>query len=107
MARRPVDCGEDPEDLGADAAEDPPDGALDDALPEDAEDPERGRADLPALPPPLSALVYPPPLTTRPLVEPELEVPPLIPPVPPVRRSTITIGAPMPYPHPPYPGYGP
>ena len=102
MARRPVDCGEEREDLGADAADDP----LDDALPEDAEDPERGRADLPVLPP-LSALVYPPPLTTRPLVEPELETPPLIPAVPPVRRSTITIGAPMPYPQPPYPGYGP
>ncbi len=36
------------------------------------EDPEeRGRADLPVLPPLLPALVYPPPHTTRPLVEPE------------------------------------
>ena len=98
-----MDCGEELEGLRAGAADDRPDDPLDEAaLPEDLEDPEeRGWADLPVFPPPLPALVYPPPLTTRPLVEPELETPPPIPTVPPVRRSTITIGAPMPYPQPP------
>ncbi len=55
-------------------------------LPRDPE--ERGRADLPALPPLPVALVYPPPLTTRPAVEPE--------PVPLPRRPTTMIGVPYP-----------
>ncbi len=53
------------------------------------EDPEeRGRADLPVLPPLPLALVYPPPLTTRPAVEPES--------VPLSRRPTTIIGVPYP-----------
>jgi len=90
MARRPVDCGE-LEDLGAGAAWDDRPG--DDALPADCEDAdpeERGWADLLVLPPPLD-LVYPPPLTTRPLLVLELEPPPP-PPPPPLPRSTTMIG---------------
>ncbi len=95
MARRPVDRGEELEDLRAGAADERPDDPLDEppndaALPEDRE--ERGWADLPVLPP-LPTLVYPPPLATRPRLVPEA-----LPPVPLPRRSTTMIGPPMPYP---------
>ena len=86
MARRPVDCGEEPEDLGARAAWD---ARPDDAVPADSDPEERGRATLPLGPPPPD-LVYPPPLTTRPCLVLE----------PPSPRSTTTIG---PYPKVRYP----
>ena len=97
MARRPVDRGEELEELRAGAADEPPDDPLDEP-PNDAEDPEeRGWADLPVLPPPLPTLVYPPPLATRPRLVPEA-LPPVPPPDPLPRRSTTMIGPPMPYP---------
>ena len=90
------------DDPRAGEADDRPDDPLEGAaLPEDPE--ERGWADLPVLAPPLPALVYPPPLTTRPLVEPVTFSPAPLP-----RRLTTMIRLPYPpnpelYPPKPYP----